>query len=162
MNVVARKAAIARRKKTGVTILKLHDDGWLALPAAARRKLGLATGDLLEVELARDGAILLRPAGAVAPRQVPAAEPVPEAATPMPETTAEAQAEPRPGAASELRRRAEPPAPDGEPEPPPGWRPERPRPAPGYEREERRPFRNVEIRKLGPGRGRSKAARLAS
>ena len=41
--------------------LKLHPDGWLALPVALRRKLGLASGDRLEAELA-DGAIVLLPA----------------------------------------------------------------------------------------------------
>ena len=45
-----------------VTTLKLHYDGWLALPAALRRKLGLDKGAVLEVELV-DGAIVLRPSG---------------------------------------------------------------------------------------------------
>jgi bifunctional DNA-binding transcriptional regulator/antitoxin component of YhaV-PrlF toxin-antitoxin module len=41
--------------------LKLHYDGWLSLPAALRRNLGLNSGDRLEAELI-DGAIVLRPA----------------------------------------------------------------------------------------------------
>src|SRR3954447_369279 len=45
-----------------VTTLKLHYDGWLALPAALRRKLGLDEGAALEVELV-DGTIVLRPSG---------------------------------------------------------------------------------------------------
>ena len=43
-----------------MTTLKLHYDGWLALPAALRRKLGLDKGAMLEVELV-DGTIVLRP-----------------------------------------------------------------------------------------------------
>src|SRR4051794_26178011 len=39
--------------------LKLYYDGWLALPAGLRQKLGLDTGDRLEVELI-DGALMLR------------------------------------------------------------------------------------------------------
>ena len=41
--------------------LKLHYDGWLALPAAFRQALGLSSGDRLEAELV-DGALVLRPA----------------------------------------------------------------------------------------------------
>ena len=41
--------------------LKLHYDGWLALPAGLCQKLGVKTGDRLEAELV-DGAVLLRPA----------------------------------------------------------------------------------------------------
>ena len=50
-----------------MTTLKLHYDGWLALPPAFRRALGSGTGALLEAELV-DGAIVLRPV-AKAPRQ---------------------------------------------------------------------------------------------
>ena len=38
--------------------LKLHYDGWLALPAAFRQALGLSSGDRLEAELV-DGALVL-------------------------------------------------------------------------------------------------------
>ena len=41
--------------------IHLHYDGWLTLPEGVRQKLGLGTGDRLEVELA-DGGVLLRPA----------------------------------------------------------------------------------------------------
>jgi bifunctional DNA-binding transcriptional regulator/antitoxin component of YhaV-PrlF toxin-antitoxin module len=41
--------------------IQVHYDGWLALPDTARRKLGVGTGDRLEVEIA-DGAVVLRPA----------------------------------------------------------------------------------------------------
>jgi bifunctional DNA-binding transcriptional regulator/antitoxin component of YhaV-PrlF toxin-antitoxin module len=44
-----------------MTTLKLHFDGWLALPADLRRKLGLGSGARLEADLV-DGAIVLRPA----------------------------------------------------------------------------------------------------
>ena len=40
--------------------VRLNYDGWLALPAAARRALGVDTGDQLEVEVV-DGRIVLRP-----------------------------------------------------------------------------------------------------
>lgn len=39
--------------------LKLHFDGWLALPAGLRQMLDLKTGDRLEADLI-DGAIVLR------------------------------------------------------------------------------------------------------
>jgi AbrB family looped-hinge helix DNA binding protein len=79
-----------------MTRLKIHYDGWLALPAAVRRKLGLATGDELEVEVVAEG-LLLRTAkrdtrpvesepeeeeqpapAAVAPAPAPAPGPAPE------------------------------------------------------------------------------------
>lgn len=40
--------------------VRLNYDGWLALPAAARRALGVDTGDQLEIEVV-DGRIVLRP-----------------------------------------------------------------------------------------------------
>src|SRR3954447_1472782 len=43
-----------------MSTIQVHYDGWLALPEAVRRKLGVATGDRLEVEGA-DGAVVLRP-----------------------------------------------------------------------------------------------------
>ena len=46
--------------------VRLSYDGWLALPAAVRRKLGLSTGYQLELELVA-GAIVLRPAGVAGP-----------------------------------------------------------------------------------------------
>jgi bifunctional DNA-binding transcriptional regulator/antitoxin component of YhaV-PrlF toxin-antitoxin module len=44
-----------------VTILKLHYEGWLALPATFRQKLGLSKDAVLEAELV-GGTIVLRPA----------------------------------------------------------------------------------------------------
>jgi AbrB family looped-hinge helix DNA binding protein len=44
-----------------MSTIQVHYDGWLALPEAVRRKLGVGTGDRLEVEIA-DGAVVLRPA----------------------------------------------------------------------------------------------------
>jgi AbrB family looped-hinge helix DNA binding protein len=41
--------------------LKLHYDGWIALPAGLRQALGLSSGDRLDAELV-DGALVLRPA----------------------------------------------------------------------------------------------------
>src|SRR4051794_1703056 len=51
--------------------VRLHHDGWLALPETERRKLGVTTGDRLELELV-GGTLTLRPArrtaaGRVAP-----------------------------------------------------------------------------------------------
>lgn len=42
-----------------MTKLKLHFDGWLALPATARRRLGVTTGDQLEAEWT-DGGLLIK------------------------------------------------------------------------------------------------------
>ena len=41
--------------------LKLHYDGWIALPIVLRQTLGLNTGDRIEVDLV-DGTLVLRPA----------------------------------------------------------------------------------------------------
>jgi AbrB family looped-hinge helix DNA binding protein len=43
-----------------MTTVRLNYDGWLALPAGMRQKLGIATGDQLELELV-DGSITVRP-----------------------------------------------------------------------------------------------------
>jgi AbrB family looped-hinge helix DNA binding protein len=90
-----------------MTRLKIHYDGWLALPAAVRRKLGLATGDELEVEVVAEG-ILLRTAKRGA--QPVESEPVEEEEPPAPAAVAPAPA-PAPAAAA--------PAPAPEPEPAP-------------------------------------------
>jgi bifunctional DNA-binding transcriptional regulator/antitoxin component of YhaV-PrlF toxin-antitoxin module len=73
--------------------LKLHYDGWIALPVRLRQALGLSSGDRLEAELA-DGALVLRPVGktrgsapaqgAAVPATVQATELLPPAAEPMP------------------------------------------------------------------------------
>ena len=74
--------------------IKVHHDGWLALPETVRRKLGVGTGDRLEVEVA-DGAVVLRPAR----RSDAAAEVAPEP-TIVAEQPIEAEPEPAQAAAS--------------------------------------------------------------
>jgi hypothetical protein len=67
-----------------MTILKLYYGGWLALPAALCRTLGVGTGDRLEAELV-DGTIRLRPAArikGVLEHEPKATEPAAEATTP--------------------------------------------------------------------------------
>ena len=69
-----------------MTTLKLHYEGWLALPAAFRQKLGLSTGMALEAELI-DGTIVLRPSSkgrGSAGREQEAIEPPVELASPIP------------------------------------------------------------------------------
>src|SRR4051794_41959883 len=65
--------------------VRLSYDGWLALPADVRKKLGLATGHQLELELV-GGAVVLRPVGAVgpAPADPAAGQPPVEALPPEP------------------------------------------------------------------------------
>jgi bifunctional DNA-binding transcriptional regulator/antitoxin component of YhaV-PrlF toxin-antitoxin module len=46
-----------------MSLVKVHYDGWIALPGAFRRALGLGTGVELEAELV-DGAVVLRPVAA--------------------------------------------------------------------------------------------------
>jgi AbrB family looped-hinge helix DNA binding protein len=195
--------------------LKLHYDGWLALPAGLRRTLDLKSGDRLVAELV-DGTIVLRPANGqrapAEPEQTIEPPAVTAALTPSLETalpqrrprgrprkvqplehspefmlgTAEdflpspkrkpgwprkvcvevvaPVAEPGPspmvgeGELWKLRPKAELTAksPELEPVPPPR-RPEPSRYGGSHEFEERRPFRNVEVRKLGPGRRHNRA-----
>jgi bifunctional DNA-binding transcriptional regulator/antitoxin component of YhaV-PrlF toxin-antitoxin module len=52
-----------------MSTLKLHYEGWLALPVGFRQKLGLKSGDRLEAELA-GGTIMLRPLGRPTPPPV--------------------------------------------------------------------------------------------
>jgi hypothetical protein len=54
-----------------MTILKLHYDGWLKLPADLQRVLGAATGDLLEI-MPAEGGLMLR-TKAAAPASIEAA-----------------------------------------------------------------------------------------
>jgi AbrB family looped-hinge helix DNA binding protein len=73
-----------------MTKVRLNYDGWLSLPTTARQKLGLTTGDQLELELS-DGSIVLRPVRSgtaeAAPASVAVAEPS-VSATPPAATTA--------------------------------------------------------------------------
>ena len=57
-----------------MAMLKLHYEGWLALPTGLRQKLGLKSGDQLEAELVR-GTIVLRRAGRPTSPQTLPAEP---------------------------------------------------------------------------------------
>ena len=63
--------------------VRLSYDGWVALPAAVRQKLGLSTGYQLELELV-GGAIVLRPAGATGPVPTEPAATLPPVETPPP------------------------------------------------------------------------------
>ena len=67
--------------------VQLRYDGWVTLPAAVLKKLGLGTGDRLEVEVTGD-AIVLRPAQKSSATERATAEPVLEAAQ-LPATTPE-------------------------------------------------------------------------
>jgi antitoxin component of MazEF toxin-antitoxin module len=84
----------------------------------------------------------------------------------LPEAGAHLGHEPTPsagiGAQSELRRKIALPHPFLGHDPARGRSAERLFTDTGFEREERRPFRNVEVRKLGPGRRHNKAHKLAS
>lgn len=203
--------------------LKLHYDGWLALPGGLRRMLDLKTGDRLEAELV-DGAIVLKLAsGTRAPAKpekeaefpAVASAPAPslEIATPAKrprgrpkkvQAALEDERQPElgfgvaedpipslkrgPGRPRKVRAEKVGQMPEPEPQslaPETGlWklRPKAelqaatpdPLPLPlsprrreaswtggGHEREERRPFRNVEVRKLGPGRRHNRAQQTA-
>jgi AbrB family looped-hinge helix DNA binding protein len=88
-----------------MSTIQMHYDGWFTLPETARRKLGLGTGDRLEVELAGD-TVVLRPArGPAVPGRATTAEPAPAA----PKEPAVA-AEPAAAAASALAPVPEPAA----------------------------------------------------
>jgi hypothetical protein len=179
--------------------LKLHYEGWVALPAGLCQQLGLKSGDRLGVDLV-DGTIMLRPV-AMAKRLVSRADPrlpidppapdgpetlmhtevVPARRKPgrprkheaghapaIPETkrsrgrprlarTPEPEPAPVAVVSSEpwkLRRKADlqPLEPATEPAIRPSPLPHRMGSATGSPGDERRPFRNVEVRKLGPGR----------
>src|SRR3954466_13013065 len=49
------------QRSTIMATLRIHYEGWVALPESFRRKLGLERGDDLEAELV-EGTIVLRPA----------------------------------------------------------------------------------------------------
>ena len=101
--------------------VRLNYDGWLALPEAVRRALGVRTGDQLDLEVT-GRTVILRPVRAAEADVAPPAEETPppalpqaEAATPEPEPAASApQAAERrkPG-----RPRKAPVVADPEPEP---------------------------------------------
>ena len=70
-----------------MSTVRLNYDGWLALPATVRQRLGLITGDRLDLELV-DGVITLRPRRGDALPERPAAEPVAAGAPELPAATA--------------------------------------------------------------------------
>jgi hypothetical protein len=57
--------------------VQVHHDGWLALPEAIQRKLGVGIGDWLDVEFA-DGAVVLHPAWPADAAGDAALEPAPD------------------------------------------------------------------------------------
>ena len=101
------------------------------------------------------------------PAEAPLPSPKRKPGRPRKVVTAElaAVAEPEPGSPVgeggvwKLRPKAELPVTAPEPVPLPPRRAEPSRTGSGYEREERRPFRNVEVRKLGPGRRHNRPQR---
>ena len=200
-------------KGQAVPRLKVHYDGWIALPPALRQHLKLNSGDRLDAQLVA-GAIVLRPASAKRapaepeqaieppavtsapapsletalpqkrprgrPRKVPASEhpshlmlgiagdslPSPKRKPGRSRKVPLEAAEPGPssmvgeGTLWKLRPKAELTAKAPDPAPPPPRRPEPSRIGGSREREERRPFTNVEIRKLGSGRGHNRLQRV--
>ena len=62
-----------------MSTIQMHYDGWLTLPEAARQRLGLGTGDRLELELTGDTVVLRRA------RRSSAVEPATTEPEPMPE-----------------------------------------------------------------------------
>jgi AbrB family looped-hinge helix DNA binding protein len=65
--------------------VRVGEDGWLSLPASARRMLGLQAGSLVDVEV-RGGTLVLRPAakGAAMPDEEPEPAPAPPQAEEKP------------------------------------------------------------------------------
>jgi bifunctional DNA-binding transcriptional regulator/antitoxin component of YhaV-PrlF toxin-antitoxin module len=74
--------------------VRLNNDGWIALPMAVRKKLGLSTGHQFELELV-GGAIVLRSAGSVS-----VADPTPPQPAPVAEQPKTAEADPAPSAST--------------------------------------------------------------
>jgi AbrB family looped-hinge helix DNA binding protein len=93
--------------------LKVHYDGWIALPEGFRRKLGLDHGDELEAELA-DGTIALRPSKGSAKAAKEEVGPEADLDTPPPSALDVEEQEPErpaaaPGAPPATKRRGRPP-----------------------------------------------------
>jgi AbrB family looped-hinge helix DNA binding protein len=72
---------IEPRQPSTMSTVQLRYDGWLALPTEVRQRLGLTSGDRLEVKLTGDAVVLRRTQKASASERA-AAEPVPAAAQP--------------------------------------------------------------------------------
>src|SRR3954471_13385556 len=86
-----------------MTRIRINYDGWLSLPTAVRQKLGLTTGDQLELELS-EGSIVLRPVRSGTTADEAAPEPVTTAEPSVPATPPAAAA-----AARSVRRAPAPP-----------------------------------------------------
>ena len=148
--------------------LKLHYDGWIALPIGLRQTLGLNSGDRIEVDLV-DGTLVLRPAAKRGARRTaakstraratdgdPAAAPKRRGRPPKAAVAVEPSAPTHPLVGigpAKLVKKAAVEMKEALPEAPPvpaAWiRPDR-----ASQSVERRPFRNVEIR---PPRARAGA-----
>src|SRR3954453_7876256 len=89
-------AAVQRRRQSTImATLRIHYEGWVALPESFRRKLGLESGAEIEAELV-DGTIVLRPAkGSAKPEKAGVAREA-AMATPAPAILASALAEQKP------------------------------------------------------------------
>ena len=70
-----------------MTTLKVHHQGWLALPERFRRQLGIESGSIIEAELV-DGTVVLRPAGRPAKAATGAAATAAAGAIPVPSVLA--------------------------------------------------------------------------
>jgi bifunctional DNA-binding transcriptional regulator/antitoxin component of YhaV-PrlF toxin-antitoxin module len=92
--------------------VKLHPEGWLSLPDAVRRKLGVGSGDTLELQVVGNSAIL-RPAKGKAASPEPEPATPEEAAPPVTEEPASPiEPEPvgtAPGTPAPAKRRGRPP-----------------------------------------------------
>src|SRR3954454_441847 len=100
------------QRSTIMATLRIHYEGWVALPESFRRKLGLERGDDLEAELV-EGTIVLRPSkGSAKAVQEGMVQEAPEA-MPTPSVLAAPDAEPeQPVAVPETptpKRRGRPP-----------------------------------------------------
>ena len=78
-----------------MSTVQVHYDGWVILPAVVRQKLGLSTGDRLEVEVSGETLVLRRVV------RVSASEPEP---MPEPQPVEAAMEAPAPVAAPAVRR----------------------------------------------------------
>ena len=83
--------AALTQQSSPMTTVRLNYDGWLSLPSAVRQKLGLTTGDRLELELS-DGGLFLRPVrpGAVEAASAPVATTEPSVSATPPAAAAAA------------------------------------------------------------------------
>jgi bifunctional DNA-binding transcriptional regulator/antitoxin component of YhaV-PrlF toxin-antitoxin module len=93
-----------------MTVAKIHFDGWLALPATARRKLNLSVGDALTVEVVEESIVLKRATSAASEDSADDAEAVPAPAAPVEKAASGKKARDKVGAA-EREREPEPSAP---------------------------------------------------